>query len=74
MSAHEVLMPDVDPVTRWSPGRKFEVIRQLHAGEITRAHVMARHRLSAEELDSWVDGYRRHGMCGLKATQLQAVR
>lgn len=62
------LLPGEGPVERWTPARKAEVLRRIHAGEITRGEAMHRWRISVEELDAWLTAHRRAGQDGLKAT------
>ncbi len=62
------------PITRWTPGRKMDVVDALERQELTFADACARHDISAEELAGWIKGARKHGKAGVKVGLIQATR
>jgi hypothetical protein len=60
--------------TRWVIRRKAEVVLAVHAGLISREEACRRYRLTAEEFLSWQTAIQRHGLRGLRTTQLQQYR
>jgi hypothetical protein len=54
--------------------RKAEVIEALHKGEVSFGDACLRYDLSADELMSWQDAYKRHGLDGLRAKRVQMYR
>jgi hypothetical protein len=63
-------LPGEGPVDRWTPARKEEVLRRIHAGEITMGDALKRWTISVEELDLWLVAYRKKGRCGLRVQSL----
>lgn len=61
-------------ITRWTPGRKLELVDALERGELTFADACARHDLSAEELAGWIKGARKHGQAGVSVGGIPTVR
>ena len=61
-------------VTRWVIRRKAEVVLAVHAGLLSREEACKRYRLTAEEFFSWQIAIERHGLLGLRTTQLQQYR
>jgi hypothetical protein len=62
-----------DALGRMTPHRKSLVLLALRRREVTRAHVLARYRLTEEELLSWEVRFARHGQPGLSVHRLQAL-
>ncbi len=60
--------------TRWTPGRKAEVVARILAGGMTFAQAVEQFALSDEELQGWIDREQKHGRRGLKVSALQALR
>ncbi len=64
-----------DPQTRrWVASRKAVVAKAVIHGLIKRTDALARYSLSDEELGDWIRGVERHGLSGLKVTQINALR
>jgi len=61
-------------VTRWVIRRKAEVVLAVHAGLISREEACKRYRLTVEEFLSWQAAIERHGLLGLRTTQLKQYR
>src|SRR5215208_2826735 len=61
-------------VTRWVIRRKAEVVLAVHAGLLSRDEACKRYRLTVEEFSSWQRSIERHGVLGLRTTQLQQYR
>jgi hypothetical protein len=61
-------------VTRWVIRRKAEVVLAVHAGLLSREEACSRYRLTVEEFLSWQRSIERHGLLGLRTTQLQQYR
>ncbi len=56
---------------RWIALRKAKVVLAVRGGLISIEEVCERYRLSKEELWSWGRRFDRHGVPGLRTTQLQ---
>ena len=56
---------------RWVIRRKAELVLAVRGGLISIEEVCERYRLSKEELWSWGRHFDRHGVPGLRTTQLQ---
>ena len=64
-----------DPgVVRWVASRKAAVVKAVRHGLVSRAEILERYGLSAEELDGWLGAVERHGEVALKATAVQRYR
>ena len=57
--------------TRWVTRRKAEVVAAVQGGLISLEEACERYSLSVEEFLSWQHGIARHGLDGLRATQVQ---
>lgn len=66
-------LPPAD-TKRWVASRKAKVVRAVETGLITREEAQTRYALSDEELDSWAEAVRRHGVGALRTTRLQLYR
>lgn len=66
--------PRLDPVTRWTPARKDELVLGVRRGELTESQVVNAHGLSWEEWRSWNDRHDRHGRRGLSVLRTQELR
>lgn len=60
-------------VTRWTPGRKEEVVAAIRRGELTRERALELHELSADELATWEARFAAHGRPGLSVRGLQEL-
>ncbi|KEP68283.1 hypothetical protein DL1_12630 [Thioclava dalianensis] len=67
---------DLPPVKtrRWVASRKALIVRALAYGLISRSELLERYELSDEELDLWIEMAARHGVKGLKVTEIQRNR
>lgn len=68
------LDPRLEPVSRWTPARKDELVLAVRRGELTEDQVIAAHRLERDEWQSWMARQDRHGRAGLSIKHLQATR
>ena len=59
---------------RWVVRRKAEVVEAVRKGELSFAEACQRYHLSSDELISWQDAYKHHGLEGLRAMRLQTYR
>jgi len=59
---------------RWVPRRKAEVVAAVRGGLLSLNEACDRYTLSLEEFLSWQQAIDRHGLDGLRATQLQNYR
>jgi hypothetical protein len=83
-SADTVIGPDGRTLTladlprpdtaRWVTRRKAEVVAAVQGGLISLEDACGRYRLSVEEFLSWQHAIARHGLDGLRATNLQNHR
>ncbi len=79
-----VLGPDGSPLTladlpprdtkRWVVRRKAEVVCAVRGGLISLDEACDRYKLTIDEFLSWQRSIDRHGLPGLRATQLQNYR
>ncbi|HEX4156960.1 MAG TPA: DUF1153 domain-containing protein [Rhizomicrobium sp.] len=69
-------LPHLPPpeTRRWVSRRKAEVVAAVKGGLLTLAEACQRYALSVEEFMSWQQSIERHGLPGLRATQLQKYR
>lgn len=61
-------------VTRWTPARKYELLRRIREGELSEAEACARFGFTAEELGHWAARLDRFGWRGLSTIHLQEAR
>ena len=55
---------------RWTPVKKFELIRTYRRGLYREvSEILAAHRISIEEFDSWLRRFECLGIDGLKITK-----
>lgn len=66
--------PALEPVARWTPRKKAEVLEALRLRRITITQACEAHDLSAEEIDGWVERFGAYGQAGLSAMRLQELR
>ena len=79
-----VIGPDGQPLSiadlpaantkRWVIRRKAQVVAAVRGGLLTLEDACARYHLSVEEFLSWQRLIDRHGMPGLRVTQIQRYR
>ena len=69
-------MVDLPPANtnRWVARRKAAVVAALSSGAITMEETCRRYALSKEELLDWQRAFEAHGLSGLRATSLRALR
>ena len=53
-------------VERWTQGRKISLCRGLCAEIVTKSEVMLAHGLAYDEIDRWMEAYRRKDLEALK--------
>lgn len=64
-----------DPITRWTPTRKVELLNELDALDTDgRAALLAQHEITPEEAETWHRRYRAHGTRGLAQSNIQELR
>jgi hypothetical protein len=56
----------LDRVERWTQGRKISLCRGLCANIVTTSEVMVAHGLAQDEIDSWMEVYKRGNLEALK--------
>jgi hypothetical protein len=59
---------------RWVASRKAAVVQGVAYGLMSRKEALERYCLSEEEFEEWVTAAGRHGVDGLKATNVQRYR
>jgi hypothetical protein len=59
---------------RWVARRKAEVVSAVQAGLLSQEAACARYNISAEEFEIWQTAIRRHGLGGLRVTQIQSIK
>jgi len=59
---------------RWVIRRKAEVVLAVHGGLLSLDDACKRYALTVEEFLAWHDAIERHGLLGLRSTQLQQYR
>ena len=79
-----VIGPDGSPLTmadlppsntrRWVIRRKAEVVAAVRGGLLSLDEACSRYTLTVEEFLSWQASIDRHGLAGLRTTQLQEYR
>ncbi|MBI1383640.1 MAG: DUF1153 domain-containing protein [Rhizobiales bacterium] len=79
-----VIGPDGSPLTiadlpppdtkRWVIRRKAEVVAAVRGGLLSLDEACERYTLTVDELLSWQRSIDRHGLAGLRATQIQRYR
>lgn len=63
-----------DAIVRWTPLRKVVLVTDIALGRTTFEEACERHEITSEELQGWIDGYHEHGLQGVMATKIQAIR
>ena len=58
---------------RWMPKRKARVVAAVEGGLISREIACERYALSDEEYESWKVSLARHGVKGLRITQVRKL-
>ena len=79
-----VIGPDGSPLTvadlppsntrRWVIRRKAEVVAAVRGGLLSLDEACSKYTLTVEEFLSWQASIDRHGLAGLRTTQLQEYR
>ena len=79
-----VIGPDGQPLSisdlpatttkRWVIRRKAQVVAAVRGGLLSLEEACARYHLSVEEFLSWQRSIERHGLPGLRVTQIQRYR
>jgi hypothetical protein len=59
---------------RWVARRKAEVVAAVQAGILSREAACTRYSISEEEFEIWQNAIQRHGLGGLRVTQIQAIK
>ena len=59
---------------RWVARRKAEIVAAVQAGILSRELACQRYSISAEEFEIWQSAVERHGLGGLRVTQIQAIK
>ena len=59
---------------RWVIRRKAEVVAAVHGGLLSLDEACSRYSLTSEEFLGWQKSIERHGLAGLRTTQLQRYR
>lgn len=59
---------------RWTPNRKIEIVKAIREGVLTTEGAIEKHKLSVEELSSWISLYDAHGANGLRVTRMKQYR
>ena len=69
-------LPDLPPpeTRRWVSRRKAEIVAAVQGGLLTLNEACDRYALSVEEYTSWQQSIKRHGLAGLRATEVQKYR
>jgi hypothetical protein len=64
-----------DPITRWTPARKVELLEELDALDSAgRASLLAAHEITPEEAETWRLRFQRFGTAGLAQHRIQELR
>lgn len=66
-------LPPAD-TTRWVIRRKAEVVAAVRGGLLTMEEACEHYNLSLEEFDGWRKSIDRHGIQGLRTTQIKKYR
>ena len=61
-------------MTRWVIRRKAEIVLAVHSGLLSLDEACRRYQLTAEEFTAWQNAIERHGLLGLRATQVRDHR
>lgn len=79
-----VIGPDGSPLTiadlpsknttRWVIRRKAEVVAAVRGGLLSLEEACSRYKLTVEEFLSWQLSIDKHGLAGLRTTQIQEYR
>lgn len=56
---------------RWTPNKKFIVVQAIKGGLITKEEALDRWGMLENELRIWEEGFKSHGVNGLKTTHYQ---
>lgn len=69
-------LTDLPPAStqRWVPRRKARVVAAVEGGLITQEEATSLYSISDEEFDIWRQTLSRHGMRGLRVTQIGRLR
>ena len=59
---------------RWVARRKAEVVAAVQAGLLSLEAACQRYNISVQEFDTWQSAIRRHGIGGLRVTQIQEIK
>ena len=59
---------------RWVARRKAEVVSAVQAGVLSLEAACDRYGISVEEFEIWQAALRRHGIGGLRVTQIQIMK
>ena len=59
---------------RWVARRKAEVVSAVQAGLLSFEDACRRYNISGEEFETWQAAIRRHGVGGLRVTQIQVMK
>ena len=59
---------------RWVARRKAEVVSAVQAGLLSMEAACRRYNISGEEFETWQAAIRKHGLGGLRVTQIQAIK
>lgn len=54
-----VLIPSNGRVFRWTYTRKVDLVKSIIASEITKEKAMEIHEISKEEMDNWIESYKK---------------
>lgn len=73
LASSEFALPPAD-TRRWVISRKGQVVKAVEAGILTVEEACNRYDLTPEELAAWRRLVQRHGVRGLRVTQLRQYR
>jgi hypothetical protein len=75
-NGHLLRLEDLPPsdTRRWVVRRKAEVVSAVQAGLLSLEAACARYNISKEEFETWQTAIRRHGLGGLRVTQIQVIK
>lgn len=57
-------------IVRWSKGKKLLIVSAINSEVVTKDEVLATFRIGLEELQSWIDGFKKAGLNGLSMRTL----
>ena len=66
--------PRLQPVGRWTPGRKDELVLAVRRGELTAGQVVEAHAITWDEWRTWNERHDRYGRRGLAVTRVQELQ